>query len=69
MGVILGVIGMTFKGSGLALVKILGTWVAQMVKHLPLAQVMIPGSWDPVPPQTPCSVGSLLPPSASPLCS
>ena len=24
-----------------------GTWVAQSVEHLPLAQVMIPGSWDP----------------------
>jgi len=23
-----------------------GAWVAQSVKHLPLAQVMIPGSWD-----------------------
>ena len=22
------------------------TWVAQLVKHLPSAQVMIPGSWD-----------------------
>ena len=23
-----------------------GTWVAQSVRHLPLAQVMIPGFWD-----------------------
>ena len=23
-----------------------GTWVAQLVKHLPLAQGIIPGSWD-----------------------
>ena len=23
-----------------------GTWVAQLVKHLPSAQVMIPSSWD-----------------------
>ena len=23
------------------------TWVAQSVKHLPLAQVLIPASWDP----------------------
>ena len=26
--------------------KLQGTWVAQLVKHLPCAQVMIPGSWD-----------------------
>ena len=26
-----------------------GTWVAQSVKYLPLAQVMIPGSWDEAP--------------------
>ena len=26
-----------------------GAWVAQSVKRLPLAQVMIPGSWDRVP--------------------
>ena len=32
-----------------------GTWVAQWIKHLPLAQVMISGSWG----QTPAS-GSLL---------
>ena len=36
-----------------------GTWVAQSVKHLPLAQVMISGSWDGAPCQGPCSVGSL----------
>jgi len=29
--------------------KVGGAWVAQMVKHLPLAQVMIPGSWDGAP--------------------
>jgi len=23
-----------------------GAWVAQMVERLPMAQVMIPGSWD-----------------------
>ena len=34
---------------------------AQLVKHLISAQVMISGSWDQVPHQTPCSVGSLLP--------
>ena len=26
-----------------------GAWVAQSVKHLPLAQVMISGSWDQAP--------------------
>ena len=36
------------------------TWVAQLVKCLPSAQVMIPGSWDQVPHWAPCSVGSLL---------
>ena len=25
--------------------KYMGAWVAQLVKHLSLAQVMIPGSW------------------------
>ena len=25
---------------------LMGAWVAQLVKCLPLAQVMIPGSWD-----------------------
>ena len=44
------------------------TWVAQTVKHLPSAQVMIPGSWDPESPmrQAPCSVESASP---SPPCS
>ena len=42
-----------------------GAWVVQSVKHLPLAQVMIPRSWDRVPHQAPCSVESLLlPPPA-----
>ena len=35
-------------------------WVAQLVKRLPLARVTIPGSWDRVPHQAPCSAGSLL---------
>ena len=35
-----------------------GAWVAQSVKWLPSAQV--PGSWDQVPQQAPCLVGSLL---------
>ena len=38
----------------------LGTWVAQLVKRLPLAQIMISGSWDGAPGQVPCSEGSLL---------
>ena len=37
-----------------------GTCVAQPVKHLPSAQVMIPGSWDRAPHWAPCSAGSLL---------
>ena len=45
------------------------TWVAQSVKRLPSAQVMILGSWGPVPHLAPCSVGSLLlpPPLSLPL--
>ena len=35
-------------------------WVAQLVKHLPSAQAMIPGSWNQVLHRAPCSVGSLL---------
>ena len=38
-----------------------GTWVAQWVKPLPLAQVMISGSWDRAPHRALCSTGSLLP--------
>ena len=37
-----------------------GTWVAHLVKHLPLAQVMISGSWDGAPGQASCSAGSWL---------
>ena len=36
-----------------------GTWVAQSVKHLPSAHVMIPGSWDRVPHGALWSTGSL----------
>ena len=44
-----------------------GTWVAQSVKHLPSAQVMIPGSWDGALHWAPCSPGSLLLPLPLPL--
>ena len=36
------------------------TWVAQSVRCMPLAQVMISGSWDQVPCWAPCSAGTLL---------
>ena len=36
------------------------TWVAQWIKYLPSAQVMISGSGNGAPHQGPCSVGSLL---------
>ena len=39
-----------------------GACVAQSVKHLPTAHVMVPGSWDRAPHQAPCSLGSLLVP-------
>ena len=42
-------------------------WVAQSVKHLPSAQVMLPGSWDRTPHWAPCSAGSLLLPLPQPL--
>ena len=35
-------------------------WMAQLVKHLPSAQVTIPGSWVQAPHWTPCSGGRLL---------
>lgn len=35
-----------------------GVWVAQLVKHLPSAQVIIPGSQAQAPPRAPCSAGS-----------
>ena len=44
-----------------------GTWVAQLVKSLPSAQVMIPESWDQAPGRAPCSVGSLLLPLPNPM--
>ena len=44
-----------------------GAWVAQAVKRLPSAQVMIPGSWDRAPHGAPCLAGSLLLPLPLPL--
>ncbi|XP_034513918.1 bone marrow stromal antigen 2 isoform X1 [Ailuropoda melanoleuca] len=47
-------------------------WLAQSVKRLPSAQVMVSRSWNGVPHQAPCSAGSLLlplpPPAAPPSC-
>ena len=37
-----------------------GIWVSQSAEHLPLAQVMVLGSWDQAPCRAPCSAGSLL---------
>ena len=44
-------------GSRIKILELLG---GSVVKHLPLALVMIPGSWDPAQHQALCSVGSLL---------
>ena len=44
-----------------------GIWVAQSVKPLPLAQVMIPRSWDQAPHGAPYSAESLLLPLPLPL--
>ena len=45
-----------------------GAWVAQSVKRLPSAPVMISGSWDQAPYRAPCPAGGLLLPlSPSPL--
>ena len=44
-----------------------GSWVAQSVKRLPLAQVMISGSRDQAPHRAPCSVANLLLPLPLPL--
>ena len=41
-------------------VFIQGTWVAQSVKHLPSAQVMVLKCWDGAPCRVLCSAGSLL---------
>ena len=39
-----------------------GAWVAQLAKHLPVSQFMVPGSWDQAPYQAPslCVNRSLL---------
>ena len=47
--------------------KTRGTWVAQLVEHLPPAQVVIPGSWDGALSWTTCSAGSLRLPLPLPL--
>ena len=44
-----------------------GAWVAQWVKCLPSARVMIPGSCNRVPHRAPTSMGSLLLPLPLPL--
>ena len=44
----------------------MGAWVAQLVKRLPLAQIMILESWDQVLHQAPCSAGSLILPLTLP---
>ena len=47
-----------------------GIWVTQSVKHLPSAQIMIPGSWDRGLGWAPCSAMSQLFPLPLPcLCS
>ena len=43
-----------------------GAWVAQWVKPLPSAQVMISGSWDRALHLVLCLAGSLLPPLSLP---
>ena len=40
--------------------KIGALGVVQSIKHLPLAQVMVPGSWDGAPRRALCSAGCLL---------
>ena len=46
---------------------VLGCLGDSVVKRLPSAQVMIPGSWDRAPHRAPCSAGSLLLPLPLPL--
>lgn len=49
--------------------RIREAWVAQFVRHLPSAQVINPGTWDPALHQGPCSVGNQLPPLSLPFFS
>ena len=44
-----------------------GAWITQLVKHMPLAQIMIPRFWDPALHGASCSAGSLLLPLPLPL--
>ena len=44
-----------------------GAWMAWSVEPLPLAQAMIPGSWDGAPHWVPCSAESLLLPLPLPI--
>ena len=37
---------MKVQNLGCLEISLKGTWMAQSAKHLPSAQVMIPGSWD-----------------------
>ena len=52
----------------LKIVVIWGAWVAQWVKPLPSAQVMISESWDRVPHRALSSAESLLPPPSLSAC-
>ena len=54
------IVSILSMGDGLRKVTKRDAWVAQLVKPLPLAQVMIPESWDRVSHWAPCSVGILL---------
>ena len=45
-----------------------GAWVAQSIKHLPSAQVMISGSWDRALHWAPCSAESASPSAPPTTC-
>ena len=55
-----GNLACTHDGSYDTKANVRDAWVAQSSGHLPLAHVMIPGSWDGALHQAPCSVESLL---------